>query len=267
MHETQKKIIIAAFVFVVLITVLFARPQITSAQILGTGTMPVWCVPWDFNCLKEGILDTAAKAIMKSMIRQLRAATINWILTGDFEIKKPFFVTSFIADPQRIADNAARTFLSGLTGINFCNFHPKIRSIQQFIIPLDFSAVLACQGPGQLQQQRPANGIAGRLASNLPSSNISSIVYNLKKEQEGAIQRGMSAFTEEVRNNLGFLGQRDPKTGKIKTPGNLIAETLIGSQNSEMFGQEVNQEIFSAIVDVIDTAIGKTIQDGILGKF
>lgn len=253
--------IATAFLMLVLAGMLFVPRQNAEA------TVPTHCSFLDVNCIKEYVLDTAAKAVMKKIIRTLRAATINWIITGDFEIKKPFFVTSFIADPQRIADNAARTFLSGLTGINFCNFHPNLRSIQQFIIPLDFSAILSCQGPGQIQQQRPANGIAGRLASNLPSSNISSVLYNLKKEQESAVQRGMSAFTEEVRNNSGFLGQRDPKTGKIKTPGNLIAETLIGAQNSEMFGQEVNQEIFSAIVDVIDMAIGKTIQDGILGKF
>lgn len=245
---------------------IFIVPKTASAQILGTGPLPVWCVPWDFNCLKEGILDPAAKAIMKKIVRQLRAATINWILTGDFEIKKPFFVTSFIADPQRIADTAARLFLSELTGINFCSFHPNIRSVQGLLINIDLNQTLSCNFNGRSNEYR-SNRIGGLIASTHASQNFSTILNNVKRESQNQVQRSISSFAEEVRTNSGFLGQRDPKTGKIKTPGNLIAETLIGAQNSEMFGQEVNQEIFSAIVDVIDTAIGKTIQDGILGNF
>jgi hypothetical protein len=249
---------IAALLLILILGGMFFIPRQNAEA-----SVPTNCSYIDFNCIKEGVLDPTARAVMKKMIRELRAATINWIITGDFEIKKPFFVTSFIADPQRIADNAARTFLSGLTGINFCSFHPNLRSIQQFIIPLDFSQFLACSADLE-RGGRLSKGWGGVLASNQASNNISSILYNLKKEEERSVQRSMSAFIEEVRSGAGFLGQRDPKTGKINTPGNLIAETIIGSQNSEMFGQEVNQEIFSAIVDVIDTAIGKTIQDGLL---
>lgn len=227
-------------------------------------TVPTHCSFLDVNCIKEYVLDTAAKAVMKKIIRTLRAATVNWILTGDFEIKKPFFVTSFIADPQRIADNAARLFLSELTGINFCSFHPKTRSVQSLLININLDQMLSCDfGRGQIRDE----GLGGTAATLHPSQNFSTTLRSLRDAESAAIHRSLSSFADEVRTNSGFLGQRDPKTGKIKTPGNLIAETLIGAQNSEMFGQEVNQEIFSAIVDVIDTAIGKTIQDGILGKF
>lgn len=256
-HNTRG--IAMAFLILVLAGTLFVPQQNAEA------TVPTHCSFLDFNCIKEGLLDTAAKAIMKKIIRQLRAATINWILTGDFEIKKPFFVTSFIADPQRIADNAARLFLSELTGINFCKFHPNLRSAQNLLLNIDLNLTLSCNP--NLGGRRFSNRSGGLLGSTMPSANFSTVMRTLRDAQSSAVHRQISAFAEEVRTNSGFLGQRDPKTGKIKTPGNLIAETLIGSQNSEMFGQEVNQEIFSAIVDVIDTAIGKTIQDGILGKF
>lgn len=246
--------IATAFLTLVLAGMLFVPRQNAEA------TVPTHCSFLDVNCIKEYVLDTAAKAVMKKIIRTLRAATINWILTGDFEIKKPFFVTSFIADPQRIADNAARLFLSELTGINFCNFHPRLRSVQALTINLNLNNLVSCSGPNRTLD----NSIGDGYLSTRGDYNFSQTLLTVASEKNKTVSRGVSSWLEETRNNSGFLGQRDPKTGKIKTPGNLIAETLIGAQNSEMFGQEVNQEIFSAIVDVIDTAIGQTIQKGLL---
>jgi hypothetical protein len=233
-------------------------------------TVPTHCSFLDFNCIKEGILDTAAKAIMKKIIRQLRAATINWIITGDFEIKKPFFITSFIADPQRIADAAARTFLGELTGINFCSFHPNIRAIGALTFNLNLNQQLSCSFGGNYNASLDDfdnGGLGASFALRQSGNTFSTSLLDTTSKKEQAVTRLTAARLKEATLGNGFLGQRDPKTGKIKTPGNLIAETIIGSQNSEMFGQEVNQEIFSAIIDVIDTAIGKTIQDGLLGNF
>lgn len=263
MRETKKKVIILTLVFVALTTVFLARPR-TARAFLGFGDVTwIACLPFDFNCAKEGILDPIATGIVNKMIRQVRAATINWILTGDLEIKKPFFVTSFIADPQRIADNAARLFLSELTGINFCSFHPSLRSLQALMIPIPLDFNISCNFSGRSNEYR-SNTIGGIIASARASQNFSTILNNVKRESQNKVQRSISAYAEEVRNNSGFLGQRDPKTGKIKTPGTTMAGTILGVRNAEDIANSTQKELFNAIVDIIDTAIGQTIQKGLL---
>jgi hypothetical protein len=267
MNTSNIKIISIILLIAITAGSVFIIPKITSAQLLGTGPLPVWCVPWDFNCLKEGILDTAAKAIMKSMIRQLRAATINWIITGDFEIKKPFFITSFIADPQRIADAAARTFLGELTGINFCSFHPNIRAIGALTFNLNLNQQLSCSFGGNYNASLDDfdnGGLGASFALRQSGNTFSTSLLDTTSKKEQAVTRLTAARLKEATLGNGFLGQRDPKTGKIKTPGNIIAESLIGTRNSEDSGNDFVDEIYSAIGDVVDTAIGKTIQDGLL---
>ncbi|MDO8600782.1 MAG: hypothetical protein Q7R73_04260 [bacterium] len=254
----------------------FIVPRKASAQIFGTGLLPVWCVPWlDFNCLKEAILDPLATSLAKSVIRQLRAATINWIITGDFDLKKPFFITSFVLDPQKIAENVSRQFLSDLTGINFCNFHPRLQSAPSLNININFNKQFACTfGNNGSSADYEAflrdfdNGgwpafFGLQQAKNDPIQTLLSSI----DQKEKNISRATAAYIREAALGGGFLGQRDPKTGKIKTPGRLIADTLQNAQLSEYIGQELVNEIFGAITEIIDTAIGKTIEDGLLKNF
>lgn len=260
MRETRKKFIIAALTLVMLATAFSTRPR-TARAIFGINDVTwIACLPFDFNCTKEGVLDPIATGIVNSMIRQIRAATVNWIIKGDMEIKKPFFVTSFIADPQRIADNAARLFLSELTGINFCSFHPNVRTVQGLTLTLDFNSLISCSGPNRTLD----NSIGDGYLSVRGDYNYSQTLLTAVSEKSKTTNRAVSAWLEEVRAGAGFLGQRDPKTGKIKTPGTTMAGTILGVRNAEDISNSTQKELFNAIVDIIDTAIGQTIQKGLL---
>lgn len=227
------------------------------------------CIPFlSFQCLKKTILDPAKTIIAKTFIQALRAATINWILTGDFEIKKPFFVTSFIADPQRIADVAARLFLSELTGINFCNFHPNIKSVGAININLNFNALLTCSFSGNydnyLNGAGPDDDWADFFAIRRPENLASLNLLATAGEKEKQVVRATAANIREAAAGGGWLGQRDPKTGKIKTPGRLIAESFNNANLAEQIGKEVTDEFYEAVTDIIDTALGAIIQKGLL---
>ncbi len=268
MKKVRTKIVVALLLISIVGPVL-ALPQPASAQ-FGFGATAIVCIPWaDMNCIKELILKPAAKALVKSIINQLRAATINWILKGDFDLKKPFFITSFIADPQKIADSAARLFLSELTGINFCSFHPNMRSINALNINLNLNQRLSCtfgSNYDDFLRDFSNGGFAASFGIVEPQNIFSSSLINTIAEKEKAAVRGVAAYLKEATIGGGFLGQRDPKTGKINTPGRLIANTLMNVQLSQYIGQETFNDIFEALVDIIDTAIGKTIEDGLLKK-
>lgn len=258
MQNNFSKIIIALALLMVF-SASFALPR--SAYAIVPVAEP--CVPFlSWNCARTTILNPAATAIAKQVIRALRASTVRWIQTGDFEIKKPFFVTSFIADPQRIADNAARLFFSELTGINFCNFHPNIPSIQRLIFNIDLNLSLSCN-PNLGSNRRFGNGLGGYLASSHQSANFSSIVNKTGDAMEDSVRRAISAFADEARSGSGFLGQRDPKTGKIKTPGRLIADSIVTADLSEQIGVELTDEFHEALIQIVDTALGTIVKKGL----
>lgn len=220
------------------------------------------CVPaLSWRCTEKTILNPIVTGAAKMLIKQIRNSIVRWIRTGDLEIKKPFFVTSFIADPQRMADNAARLFLSELTGINFCNYHPNIPSIQALLIPLRFDLSLSCDSTDS--EPNRSERLDGVLASQSPSQNVSTILNTLHYEQERAIKRAISAQAAEIRSNSGFLGQRDPKTGKINTPGKIIADSLITTDLSEQIGIELVDEFHEAVIQIIDAAVGTIVQKGL----
>lgn len=253
-------IIVCMCVLAILISDAFVIPRYAYASVPTHKPLVTCIFLGDFECLKKNFLDPAGIAIAKSIIRQLRNSTINWILTGDFEIKKPFFATSFIADPQRIADNAARLFLSQLTGINFCNFHPNLRSIRGITININANNLLSCSGPN-----RPLDNSIGDLyLSTRGDYNFSQSLLTAASEKNKSVNRGVSAWLEDVRAGNGFLGQRDSKTGKIKTPGRLIAESLNTASLAGQIGVELVDEFNEALIEIVDTAIGVTIKKGLL---
>lgn len=221
------------------------------------------CVPLlSWRCTEKTILNPIVTGAAKILIKQIRNSIVRWIRTGDLEIKKPFFITSFITDPQRIADNAARLFLSELTGINFCNYHPNIPSVQNLVFNIDLDFELTCD-PNLGSNQRFGNGLGGYLASSHPSANFSTVINKVGDKMEDSVRRAISSFAEEARVNSGFLGQRDPKTGKVNTPGKIIADSLITTDLSEQIGIELVDEFHEAVIQIIDAAVGTIIQKGL----
>lgn len=253
-----------------------ALPRDAAAQILGTGVTPTIEQPGPQlvsvistaahalqNFLKEYGLDGVAKLVGKNLIRQMRARTIQWIKTGQFDTKTPFFTTSFIADPQKIADNAARMFLSELTGVNFCNYNPNVPGILPYNLSL--GSELACSFGGDYNEflnDFDNGGFAGLFALRMSGNTFSSSAIDTDAKKEEAVIRAVAARMREAA--LGFMGSRDPKTGKIKTPGELIAAKLKNEDLAGLVGMEVNDEINETIAAIIDAMVGKVIEDGLL---
>lgn len=225
------------------------------------------CVPLlSWNCTRTTILNPALTAVAKKVIRALRDSTVRWIRTGDFEIKKPHFTTSLIGDPQRIADNAARLFLSELTGINFCNFHPRLPRVPSLNFSLKLDAQLKCtfgDNYDGFMDDFENGGWAAFYSTQQPQNDPLQSQLNMLAEKEKNIVRATAAHAREAAFGGGFLGARDPKTGKIITPGRLIADSIVTADLSEQIGVELVDEFHEALIEIIDTAAGTLIKKGL----
>ncbi|MBI4032215.1 hypothetical protein HY374_00745 [Candidatus Berkelbacteria bacterium] len=218
---------------------------------------------------KEYTLDPLAW-IAKFIIRALRDMVIRWIVTGQFGF--PSFQTSFTVDPARIAENASRIFLSQLTGINFCSFALDIPSPLNFRIAEDFG--LSCSLPPGLNANYQAKliqwiedpyslSLEERWAFTDPQANKAYLYVDTLDRKAEAEAKALIARAAEVASGGGFIGQRDPATGKIKTPGRVITNYLQEAIGSNFREGDVADELSEAIVAILDTLIGKIINDGL----
>ncbi len=219
---------------------------------------------------KEYFLDPAAKIIAITIIRTLRDIVIRWIVTGQFGF--PSFQTSFTADPARIAENASRIFLSQLTGINFCSFAQDIPNLQNYNIALDFG--LSCSLPSGLDQNYNAKliqwiedpyslSLEERWAFTDPQANKAYLYVDTLDRKAEAEAKALIARAAEVSSGGGFIGKRDPKTGKINTPGRVISNYLQEAIGSNFREGDVADELNEAIIAILDTLIGQTINKGL----
>ena len=217
---------------------------------------------------KEYKLDPLAW-VFKLVIRTLRDMVIQWILTGRFE--GPAFSTSFAIDIARSAENASRIFLSRLTGLNFCAGF-GIPNIRNFAYDFNFS--IACTLPGNVNQNYsdtilaltddPASlSLEEHLAlRELQNNKIYAYIFTLD-EQQRRVAQAANAFNQEYTAGGGFLGIRDPNTGKIKTPGRYIADVLAQDVNSVFREYDLADELLEAVAAIVDTFVHKTISDGL----
>ncbi len=209
----------------------------------------------------KSIQDQITTAILKMAIQLVRDMVIRWIVTGNFG--GPVFSASFSIDIARSAENAARIFLSQLTGINFC---AGISLPPQSFFARDISLALACTFPGDYGGFLQGN--SGDFVSLWASEQTENDFWNaevavldakLKTEQ-----RAVSAFEKEYLAGSGFLCIRDPNTGKCTTPGSAVAEMVMQSQIVSPIRQtDVADDVQTAIAAIINTAIQVFIERGL----
>lgn len=212
---------------------------------------------------KTVLYDPIATAIVKTVINLVRDMVLRWIVTGRFEA--PVFSGSFAADLQKITENAARTFLGGLTGINFC---APFAVPPQAFISADLNLRLACTFPGDYNGFLLANtgNIVQFWASEQTANDYWNVLVTTLDAKLQTEYRAQSAFAAEYQAGQGFLGIRDPATGKIVTPGTTVGRLVM----KQVIDQPIEQGTVAdttqqAIAVIIDTAINVLIEKG-LGK-
>lgn len=220
----------------------------------------------------KSLFDAVATAAIKAVIRVLRDSIKRWIITGRFEL--PVFSGSFSIDAAKIAENAARIFLSELTGINFCQGF-STPSIENFAF--NFSLSIACTLPARVNNQYTDTLIAlttnpsslsleERLALADPQNNDVYAYVRTIDEQARRIAQAAAAYAAEYAAGQGFLGIRDPRTGKISTPGSIVAEEIKVSQVvAPHLGAELADDVQTAVGQIIDTAVRVLLERGLSG--
>ncbi len=157
----------------------------------------------DWNVLKTRILDPLAKAILRIVLKMAKDMIINAIITGNFNA--PTFVENFQVDFANSAQNAARSFASQLTNINFCNFNP---APQPLFISLNFQFRFQCTATRQLYDQYLTDPggmmILERILATDPSTNF--IQSTIAVGQTRSEQIAQNLVSRAAQTASGFIG-------------------------------------------------------------
>lgn len=228
--------------------------------------------------VNKSCADAIATAVLKSAIGLIRDIIIRWIATGNFD--GPVFSTSFSIDAAHIAENASRIFLYDITGINFCSFIGT-PSIQSFFLNKDFG--LTCSLPGNIdnnysvylvkklyspQQLAEEQTLEQEINSSNASNNKVYTLVEIARLRDQEIANALIAQAAEYTAGDGFYGVRDPKTGRVKTPGSAVAELVMQSQIVSPIRQtDVAKDIQTAIAAIVDTAVRVLVEKGLTAGF
>ena len=153
--------------------------------------------------LKTKILDPLAKLAIRIIIREMKRMALNYIATGN--AGKPQFVTNFQLDAKQAAENAARSYLSQLTGVNFCNFFP---SPQQSLYSINFQFQLECSvtsGAYAKYLTDPASVTdVERLLALDPSTDFLQTVMNASQQKAQSVAQ--AGIARAAQTSSGFIG-------------------------------------------------------------
>ncbi len=203
----------------------------------------------------------------KELIKILQGIAIDYIKTGRFG--GPSFSLSYILDPQKSAENAAKMFLSELTGVNFCNGFPNFNFYIKGLssINLNLNLTLECTFTGgdltSLYQGTNGNIVdlwAAQSTENDPfNSQVDALDQKIVLEE-----RALYAKKDETLAGRGFLGLRK-SDGTISTPGEIIAEPLRQGIKSDFSNVELIDELTEAMANVTAMLINTLFEDAITG--
>jgi len=187
---------------------------------------------------------------------------INYIVTGRWA--GPTWVLSYIFDPQKTINNAARMFLSELTGVNFCNGFPNLGLYTRplFSINLNLNLTLECtfNGGDLLPLYAGDNDDivdlwASQDTENDPfNSEVAALDKKIKLEE-----RALVARQNESLAGRGFLSLRKAD-GSITTPGDIVAEPLRQTIASDYRGVDLVDELTEALAAVITILVNTMFQ-------
>lgn len=196
----------------------------------------------DWTTFKAKILDPLAKQILITLIRTMKQMAINYIVTG--EAGEPKFITNFHVDIKKSLENATRSYLSRLTGINFCSFFPPV---QPLLIPLSFEFQLQCAVNSSLYNQYirdPASvSEIERILATDPSTDFLQVLISAGQQKAYQLAEAGIARAAEVSAGNGLLGDSE----EIITNTDRATANEATRQNAERVRQE---------------AIGESIRNG-----
>lgn len=140
---------------------------------------------------------------MRIIIREMKRMALNYIATGN--AGKPQFVTNFQLDAKQVAENAARSYLSQLTGVNFCNFFP---SPQQSLYSLNFQFQLECSITNNAYARYLADPASvtdvERLLAMDPSTDFLQTLINTQQQKAQSVAQAGIARAAQISS--GFIG-------------------------------------------------------------
>ena len=236
------------------------------------------------NFWKEFVKDTLAQIIVKPAITILRNSIIDWIRTGQFG--KPLIETSFLLGNAIKADQAAKFFLTNLTGLDFCAAFPAFGARMKMSINVNLSAQLTCTfnedwktflsggtcsacGSITSKAARDAcfasckgpsvKGLLLSTANNNDFWNNSVTVLGKKLELESEASK---ARQNEVKAGKGFLCKRDTAKNRCQTPGDFVSGHAKNAIKSQFGDFEAADELAEAIGAIVDALVAKAFDAG-----
>ena len=214
--------------------------------------------------------DALSTMAAKAFIKILREIVITYIRTGRFQ--KPTFVLNYMLDPQMMAENAARIFLSDLTGLNFCSNVGDVSRNLSFSLNLSLS--LECSLANKNDFNRILTDYIRRPETVTPrdyylwlqrENDYTHSVITAESKKLEAEARALIGRAAETITGDGFLGIRDPATGKVKTPGEIVAEPLRQTIASDYRGVDIADELSDAVAAVINVIFSTVLEKIING--
>lgn len=211
--------------------------------------------------------DVMTTAILKTVINLVRDMTIRWISTGRFEM--PVFSTSFGVDVAKSAENAARLYLTGITGIDFCaGFSVPSPSAFSFGLNLGLTCTLPGEYDVEVLYNPEKRSDFDRYVANLPENEYGQTLLRTAQAKAEAEARAASNFAADYLAGQSFLSIKDPKTGKTITPGSAVARLVMEQTIVSPARQtDVANTTQQAIAAIIDTAIRTIIEKGLAATF
>ncbi len=160
--------------------------------------------------VKDKCLDGLWQEIAKVIIRQMRNMVLQWIYTGNFG-GTPTFVQNFQFDARQTAENAARIFMSKLSGIDFCNYFPRSPAVNlNFSVDLRLGLecslqktfpefVAAINAPGDLSLRE-------RILLDAPENDPLWVELDARLKLSNEIAAAKKARETDVISGSGFVG-------------------------------------------------------------
>ena len=157
---------------------------------------------WEF--WKTSVGDPLAKFALRLIIREMKRMIINYIMTGNFG--EPLFVANFQLDARQAAENAARSYLSQLSGINFCGFFP---AVIPSVYSLNFNFQFVCSVTSSTYAQFLRDPVSltevERLLAQDPSTNFVQTVLTAGQNKAQLIAQ--AAVANAAAKTGGYIGQ------------------------------------------------------------
>lgn len=240
------------------------------AQTVAAGAIAV--KEWAGKYLKEA-LRYAGYIAMTAVLDAITKSMISWINNG-FE-GSPSFVEDWRGILDDAADKAGGQFLTDLAGINLCNFSPNF-NIQALLAVPKFETKVKCKlsdiqsNFANLDNELENGDWTNWLdLTQTPQNNPMSVLLTSLNQKIFEEQRERERVEREAIAGRGFLGGKDPATGKITTPSSVTENQInkaLTQQYETMSRQVAALSANMGLVGPYVVAIGSALVNKLIGS-